>query len=494
MRLLLAPAFAIAAALSAAAQEIPFDTVRLEVDRADAIDAVDLNADGRLDLVVSAGRQARIFLFKPGRGFVPAPDRTHTFPNDVYLWTPATFVDAPGNQIATFSARGIQRFVRTEGGDWRGPEDLIVAPNLFHGAAQADAAPLRLEFLRDLNGDGFSDAFFLVPGGIWIFPQTKDAAGRPRFRLLQKLSLPVDAGMQIGFGPHQKLRQLVSVPLLATGDINRDGRPDLMYYLSETIGQFIQREDGRFTGTGALAVTMDRQKSRNQWVKFEAPPRLADFNADGMLDVAVVYWQKGRVHVYFNRNGRTDFTSPDAVLKVENAWSSGIYVEDLDGDGKPEIIMGVIRKLGIFGAIQTFVSGKIDLELHFHRLEGDTFTNSPAQQLTFSVPYTFQATRESAEPDLKFRPELKADLNGDGLKDLLVGEDDRTLAVHFGRKSDVVSEKAGATIALNPPPNAASTKTFVADFNGDGRSDLVVKYEIVDRRTAVVEVKITKPR
>jgi len=483
LALLASPAFA---------QELTFDTVRLQPGQADAIDAVDVNDDGRPDLLVTGGRSARIFLFRAEGGFKPAPDRTLDFGPDAYLWTVAKFADAPGLQIVVFTSRGVQRYVRTGPAEWRGPEDLIIAPNLFHGTAQADAAPLRLDFMKDLDGDGLSDALFLAPEGLWIFPQEKDGAGKPRFRLKQKLAIPFGAGMESQWGPHQKLSQLVSIPLIAVGDANKDGRADLVYLYEGTIGQFFQKEDGRFEAAATGALSAGRSKPRRTYLKFEAPPRLVDLDGDGMLDVAVPDPFKGRVDIYFNRRGRPDFTSADAVLKVEDAYSSGIYVEDLDGDGKPEIVMGVIRKFGIIGGIQTFISGKIDLELHYHRLEKGTFTNSPAQQLTFSVPFTFHATRDSAEPDLKFWPELKADLDGDGLRDLIIGRGDHELAVHFGKKNVLVAADEGAVVPFDPPEGTASTKTVVADFNGDGRSDLVLKYEKVERRDAVIDVKLSR--
>ena len=63
----------LAAVSTARAQALDFDTVRLDVDKVDSIDTIDMNADGRPDLVVTAGRSAKIFLFKPGAGFARTP-------------------------------------------------------------------------------------------------------------------------------------------------------------------------------------------------------------------------------------------------------------------------------------------------------------------------------------------------------------------------------------------------------------------------------------
>lgn len=479
---------------AASPQALAYDTVRLDVDKADSIDSVDLNADGRPDLVVTTGRSMRIFLYRPDKGFSRAPDRTLLLGRDVFMWTAARFADGDGLQLAVFTSRGLQRYPRTGPADWGGPEDLIVAPNLFRGNAQEDAAPLRLDFLRDLDGDGLPEALYFVEDALWIFKQEKDAAGRARFRLRQKLPLPAEADLKIGWGPHHRLAATVMVPLLVVGDVNEDRRLDLMYLRKESVGQFIQREDGRFDVPKEGALAGDRKKARRQFLKFEAPPRIADFNGDGALDVALPdnYRFRARVEIYFNRRGRPDFTAPDAVLNYEDAWSSGIYVEDLDGDGKPEIVQGVIPKFGVIGGIQTFLSGKLDIQLHFHRLEKSTFLNEPAQVIELSIPYTFHATTESATADLKFWPQMKADLDGDGLKDLIVASEDKELAIHFGKRDVLMALSAEATIALNPPDRTVSTKTYVADFNGDKRSDLVIRYDAAGRGASVIDVKVSR--
>ena len=480
-------------ALPAAAQELAFDTIRLDVDQADSIDAVDLNSDGHPDLLVGSGRTAMIFLYKADKGFATKPDHTLIFGRDVFLWTAARFADSDGLQLAVFSSRGIQRYPRTGPAAWGPAEDLIVAPNLFRGQAQEDAAPQRLDFLRDLDGDGLPEALYFVEESLWIFGQDKDEAGRPRFRLRQKLPFPGESELKTGWGPHHRLTQTVTVPLLVVGDVNEDKRLDLMYLRKESVGQFIQRADGRFDVPKEGALSSERKKARRHYIRFEAPPRVADFNGDGTLDVAVPdnFKYQARVEIYFNRRGRPDFTTPDAVLDHKDAWSSGIYVEDLDGDGLPEIIQGVIPKFGVIGGIRAFMSGNIDVELHFHRLKKGTFTNEPTQQVSLSIPYTFHATTDSATADLKFWPQLKADLNGDGLRDLIVASDDKELAVHFGKKDVLMSATPEATISLNPPEHTASTKTYVADFNGDGRSDLVIRHDTT-AKVSVIDVKISR--
>ena len=480
------------AASPAAAQDLQFDTVRLDADKADSVDTVDLNNDGRPDLVVTAGRTAKIWLFN--KGFAKAPDRTLVLGRDAFLWTAAKFADTEGLQLAVFTSRGIQRYVRTGPAAWGAAEDLIVAPNVFRGAAQEDAAPLRYDFLRDLDGDGLPEALYFTDDALWIFKQAKDAAGRARFKLRQKLPLALDSEFKIGWGAHHRVTATSVVPLLVVGDVNEDKRLDMMYMRRDSVGQFIQREDGGFDTPKEGALSDEDRRRGSRYLKFEAPPRIADFNGDGALDVALPDNYKAHVEIFFSRRGRPDFKMADSVLNVEKAWSTGIFVEDLDGDGKPEIIQGVIHKFGVIGGIDAFVTGKIRLELHVHRHEKAGFTNVPVQQIPLDVPYTFTATVESAVADLKFWPDLRADLNGDGRKDLIVSSEEKELAVYFGQKDGLIASTAEGRIVLNPPDKGVTIKTQVADFNGDKRSDLVIRYDTAGRANAVIEVKITKPK
>ncbi|MBI4564058.1 MAG: VCBS repeat-containing protein [Planctomycetes bacterium] len=466
--------------------ELSFKTLRLRADRADSLHARDLDEDGRIDLLLSAGREVKVFLNRPERGFSPDPDFVIPFAPDVYLWCLGRFADEGGLHLVTSSTAGVRRHRRGSP-----PEDLVICPNLFRGEAEAGVAPLHLDFMRDLNGDGLSDILLFGKDELWLFPQSKDDRGKPFFRLAQKLPLESEGELRVRTGAHRKTTHVTKVPLLIWGDANNDGRTDMISYYEQTIVLFTQGEEGKFEASGPRSLTGERPKRRNTYLKFEAPPRIADLNNDGALDIALPFPSKGRVHIYFNRSGRVDFTAPDQKMQPGDSLTTGVYVEDLNGDGKLEIVMGVVPKPGILSGIDAFLSKKIDLELHLYRLQGAGYVKDPVQILKFSVPFTFHVTRESSEIDLAFWPRFDADFDGDGLKDLLVQEDERTLVVHFGNNTRLISETAGGRIRLDPPPGASSIKTTAADLNGDGRSDLVLKYELVEQRKDVIEIKLS---
>jgi hypothetical protein len=97
---------------------------------------------------------------------------------------------------------------------------------------------------------------------------------------------------------------LISVPLLSFGDTDGDRRIDIAYYKEEAIGVFRQKDDGTFLVTESRDLTAGKKQKRgNKFVKFDVPPRVADFNGDGLLDVALIYPIQGRVNVYYGTPG-----------------------------------------------------------------------------------------------------------------------------------------------------------------------------------------------
>jgi len=220
---------------------------------------------------------------------------------------------------------------------------------------------------------------------------------------------------------------------------------------------------------------------------------VADFNGDGLLDVALIYPTKGRVHVYYGRPGRNDWTQPDQVMNVADGWSTGIYLEDLGGRGKLDLVMGVVRKFGISEGVQVFLSGKVDLELHIYPMQEDgRFSKDPVQELKFPIPFSFHVTRDSASLDLVFRPNFRGDFNKDGMRDMLVRVDEKTLKIYPGVKGRIIHDQPSGTIPMNPPPGVRTTEPFVMDLNGDGVSDLILLHVLVDPPGHVLELKLSK--
>ncbi len=483
------------AALFLACQGDPaYETRTLETGgRADRLVSRDLNGDSFPDLVVQNGIDLHVFLFDKAKGLCPASPKPLRLDRRVFLWCLAVLEKGMPPALLTAGSRGIQAHA-FDGRSFADPGiDLVVHPSLFEGASAESRAPLHLDFAPDLDLDGAPEILLFRPEGLFIMKP--HAPGDWRCR--QKLPLPVETALLVNWLPNQKVTETAVVPLLAHGDVDGDGRPDLSYYRDEAIGCFRLGPDGRYLPPVSLDLTAEKTKRRDRFLKFEVPPRAQDFNGDGLLDLALVYPTKGRVQVYYGAPGRRDFTVPDRPMKVADGWSTGIYIEDLDGDGRQDLVMGVVRKFGIMEGMQVFISGRVDLELHIYPTVRENsawrFPRDPVQELKFSIPFAFHVTRTSATVDLVFRPNFKADLNKDGLRDLLVSADEKTLNVHHGVKGGGFAREPGAKIVMNPPEGVQLTEPFVEDFNRDGISDLVLKHVVAEKNLHVLELKLSKP-
>jgi hypothetical protein len=471
-----------------AAQDPSYETIQLEVgDFAHHIEARDLNGDGKPDLVIQNGRDLQIFLQKDGT-YTPKPQIVLRLDASVFLWTFGLLDGQKLPAIFTAGSRAIQA-IPFDGTAFGPPRDLVVHPSLFEGTVGEAHPPLFTNFAPDLDRDGRSEVLLFREDEIDVMKQYPGG----EFRCLQKLPVPMDVATLVPWAPHQKLTQTVAVPMLSIGDVDGDGRPDIACFREESFLVFRQQPDGGFQAAGIKDLVTEKRKKKSRFLQYEVPPHIADFNGDGLLDVAIVYPTKGRVQVYYGRPGRTDWTQPDQIMNVADGWSTGIYLEDLSGRGKYDLVMGVVRKFGISEGIQVFLSGKVDLELHLYPMQDDgRFTKDPVQELRFAIPFSFQVTRDSASLDLVFRPNFQGDFNKDGLKDMLVRVDENTLKIYPGVKDRAISDQPSGSIQMNPPPGVSTTEPFVTDLNGDGVSDLILKHVLVNPPRHVLELKLSK--
>ena len=475
-----------------AAQDPDYETTLLETGAlTHHIEARDLNGDGKPDLIIQNGRDLQVFLqvTVDGKGsYSPKPQQVLRLDPSVFLWTFAALDGEKFPTIFTAGSRAIQA-IPFDGAAFGAPRDLVVHPSMFEGSVAESRAPLFAEFAPDLDHDGRSEVLLFQEDEILVMKQYPGG----EFRCLQKLPVPMDVATLVPWAPHQKLTQTIGVPLLSFGDTDGNKRMDIAYYREESIGIFRQQADGTFQVAESKDLAVDKKRRRNRFLQFDVPPRVADFNGDGLLDVVLIYPSKGRVHVYYGRPGRNDWTQPDQVMNVADGWSTGIYLEDLGGRGKLDLVMGVVRKFGISEGIQVFLSGKVDLELHIYSMqENGRFSKDPVQELKFPIPFSFQVTRDSATLDLVFRPNFRGDFNKDGLRDMLVRVDEHTLKIYPGAKDRAIQDQPSGTITMNPPAGVSTTEPFVMDLNGDGVSDLILKHVLVDPPRHVLELKLSK--
>ena len=232
---------------------------------------------------------------------------------------------------------------------------------------------------------------------------------------------------------------------VAIADVNGDGLPDLL--VATTLDQ------GNLSNPGYANVILNTQgaagtfKTGVQYPTVNVNPTsmaVADLTGSGQLDL-VVATLSGSVSVY--SHGSAPGTFQAAVNYNTGGQPNQVVIADVNGDGHPDLVLADLS-----------MQGSVIILLQDGSHPG-TFVSSPMVLAT-------QLSTASAQV---------ADLNGDGLPDIVAtgydanGNNGQVL-VFFQNAAQPGTFLAPVSFPAGPQPQSVK----VADMNGDGLPDLVV--------------------
>jgi len=306
----------------------------------------------------------------------------------------------------------------------------------------------------------------------------------------QKNFLPVfDAGgANIRFAPKQDFVTGALPFRTVTSDLDGDGKPDVIVvnqnantisvYKNTSIGQSV-----------SFASTLDYATGNKP-----AGIATADFNGDGKPDLVAGNYNSGNVSVYLNTSSGGTVSLATKVDFATGAAPYGITVNDMDMDGKPDIIVAnansnTVSVLRNTGSISTVAFTKLDLNAGSYPMyvrvadldedgKPDIVTINQVsgavsiyRNISFAGTLSF-ASRIDLNLNLNAGMSI-GDIDGDGKIDILLSKRDASGYEVLRNTSTTgnISFAAGNSLLLDP---AGVTGFTLHDFNGDNKVDIAV--------------------
>ena len=423
--------------------------------------AGDFNGDGKQDLVFSnGGTAAATYVFGNGDGtfsagqalpanvdLIAVGDYNHDGYSDLAFSTPydasgrvasslivllggSGGLATSGSSIITNSAD--PEFLTAIDLTGSGNLDLVQGNSLDLGGGSAPADTLIL--LNDGKGNFTGPTSYVAQSTYGVADLNGD--GVPDLVGLGTAGAGLAFAAGIGDGSFQALPHTPSLPqtqAVAVADMNGDGLTDAIIYQQNSIplvllgrgdGQFTAVPDASLPAAGGFTVT-------------------ADFNGDGKTDVASIEPGRvaagtspqvnGAVAIYLGNGDGTIAFAQQTTLN--NAAFISAAAGDFNGDKKQDLVL-------VYYDINSVAGGAIFLPGN-----GDgTFGTPQSISLLDPSPGTVQA----------------ADLNGDGITDIVVSGSESLSATYLGNSS-----------ATFPFLQMIPSGGVVADLNGDGKLELI---------------------
>jgi hypothetical protein len=402
---------------------------------------LDLNGDGKIDLIASSSTRPYGFFVSLGNGDGTfQPGTFYQTGNDEYGFF-VVVGDFNGDGIVDFaseSSTGIWLFTGIGAGIFN---PGVLTPVI--GAGEILEQPLAA---LDVNGDGKLDIVASIGTGFTVLLGNGNGTFQPQI----DTEVPF---AEVSF---------------ATGDLNGDGRPDVFPVSRENSNGLLYLGNGDGTFTLARKVPLGSSP-------FSAA--IADLNGDGFPDIVT-----SNGELLFG-NGKGYFTAP-VIYPILGSETNYVLPADLRGNGLTDLVF--VNFGAVISVMLNVGNGKFQDGKSVH-MSGSgpscavsaDFNGDGTPDLAVGVTSGISillGTGNASSPYIQgseialtpFSCPAEADLNGDGIPDLLITATSGTAVAYLGNGDGTFTQLAQTT------PLTSNGSLALGDFNGDGKIDFAL--------------------
>lgn len=415
--------------------------------RSVAAELLDLNGDGRTDLFVVAltgmppqeQRSVRVYLQREDGTLPEKPSHTLPLPEWSAVYDVADLrPESPGVELVLLRPDGltILSLASPNGGRW----DLVAPGPTGAGLSDDERG---FERFRIAFQDFGEEPWLIVPqiGQLTMLSTTGEVKAQLAVSRRANYFIIPSTGL---LSLESDFQVFLDVPKTSLGDVDGDGRVDVVSSTRHEIRVFLRAEDGSYprepSRSLALGMVTPRDHIRGSG-GVVCEPR--DIDGDGRLDLLVTHAQgsirdaTSTTYLYMNRNGGWNLEKPDQILGPRKSVGSNALF-DLNHDGTRELIQAEIS-FSLLEFVELLLSQELDAQLSVYDYqEGVGFGEKPRMKRSFSVPFSFDTFRLEG-----FIPSAEVDINGDGYLDFVSSGGGKKIEFYRGDEDGPFAKRSG---------------------------------------------------
>jgi hypothetical protein len=431
----------------------------------------DFDGDQRSDLMVVSlegippeeSRTIWVYLQQDDGTFPSTPSHSVALPAWSSVYDVADLKDTPGAELILLRPDGVTIFsiASASARQW----DLPVGGPSTVGAADDERG---FDYFRLVYRDFGKEPWILIPQIGVISALTADGTLQAQIEVGRRANYFVVP--QSGpFSMESDIQLFLDTPKIAVGDVDGDGRSDMVVTTRHEIRVFLQTDNGAFPRQANQKLPL-RFLSKRDHIRGSGSviSTLRDIDGDGRLDLMVTHIEGSfsdattRTSIFYNRDGSWNIAEPDQSFVSDGALGSDLLL-DVDQDNILELVR-IRQKFSVLEMIEILLTQEIDSQVLVHRLKADgNFNTRPWVKKKISTGISFDTFRPEG-----FLTPTGLDLNADGLMDFITSNDGKGIEVFLGGESKPYVKRT----ARQKFPTAGVI--HFADFDGDGLLDFVL--------------------